>query len=161
MNTTTKIKFDPSLFGEEQTSAMAEQPSMRVKKESRRWPIAVLAFGLVGAIGGAIAISNASRVPGEASYRIGSAAARSDSSIRRIAIDPDAQPNTLPVMQAYSTLDRWCDGNETICTTTTTATPASTLQKLIAAIPQGKAKEYKIRLSVTPIQDVEIDDVAK
>ena len=49
----------------------------------------------------------------------------------------------------------WCNGEETICTTATADKPAETLKRLIAAIPPGKAKHYKIRLSVTPVETVE------
>ena len=58
--------------------------------------------------------------------------------------------------------NQWCDGVETICTTATTAKPIETLQKLIAAIPQDKAKQYKIYLSVTPLpEEIAIDEAAK
>jgi hypothetical protein len=58
--------------------------------------------------------------------------------------------------------NQWCDGDETICTTATTAKPIETLQKLIAAIPQDKAKQYKIYLSVTPLpEEIAIDEAAK
>lgn len=46
-----------------------------------------------------------------------------------------------------------CDGDETICTTLISTTPAESLQYLIAAIPKGDAKRYKIRLAVVPIEE--------
>ncbi|MDW5418124.1 hypothetical protein R6242_16275 [Iodobacter sp. CM08] len=45
----------------------------------------------------------------------------------------------------------FCDSGDVSCSTTITGKPVEALGKLIAAIPQGKAKEYKIRLSVTPV----------
>jgi hypothetical protein len=46
-----------------------------------------------------------------------------------------------------------CNGDEIICTTLITNTPAETLQSLIAAIPKGDAKRYKLRLAVVPIEE--------
>lgn len=46
-----------------------------------------------------------------------------------------------------------CDGDETICTTLISSTPSESLQSLIAAIPKGDAKRYKIRLAVVPIEE--------
>ncbi|MFJ7794420.1 hypothetical protein [Pseudomonas sp. NPDC096950] len=46
-----------------------------------------------------------------------------------------------------------CDGDETICTTLISTTPAESLQSLIAAIPKGDAKRYKIQLAVVPIEE--------
>lgn len=47
----------------------------------------------------------------------------------------------------------FCDGHELICATTTTDKPAEMLQKLAAALPQGAAKHYQVRLSVTSAND--------
>jgi len=46
-----------------------------------------------------------------------------------------------------------CEGDETICTTLISTTPAESLQSLIAAIPKGDARRYKIRLAVVPIEE--------
>lgn len=46
-----------------------------------------------------------------------------------------------------------CNGDETICTTLISTTPAESLQSLIAAIPKGDARRYKIRLAVVPIEE--------
>lgn len=51
----------------------------------------------------------------------------------------------------------FCDSDDVSCSTTITGKPVEALGKLIAAIPQGKAKEYKIRLSVTPVPCCEED----
>lgn len=59
-------------------------------------------------------------------------------------------------MQTLSSPVRWCEGDEVICTTTTSWKPVETLQKLIAAIPQSGAKKYRIRLAVVPVNEAEL-----
>lgn len=163
MSTTTKIDFDPALFGE-QTPEDAEQPFIPLKPKPRRWPFVFLAFIVIagiGVMGFVITNQNVSSLARHAGYQPGVVTLKSDlsPSINASELVGRLNPN-IPVMQGYSSpSNRWCDGDETICTTTTTAKPTETLQKLIAAIPQGKAKQYKVRLSVTPIE--EVDDSAK
>jgi hypothetical protein len=81
------------------------------------------------------------------------------------AIEPDWIPSTRvinaqplernpSVHYEPSNKEIWCDNETAIfCTTMRTTKPTETIQKLIAAIPQGKASTYVIRVSVTPIED--------
>ena len=160
MNTTTKIDFDPTLFGEGAPPQAVEPPSIHLKPKPRRWPFALLAFvvGIVGigVIGLVITELNASPTARKTGYQFAPGASKTEPFSSTFTSEPVGRQNlNVPVMQAYSSNSNgWCDGDETICTTTTTAKPTETLQKLIAAIPQGKAKQYKVRLSVVPIEDV-------
>lgn len=65
----------------------------------------------------------------------------------------DRAVRSFPAIREHS--NSWCDGDETICTSLITTSPADSLQSLISAIPKGEAKHYKIRLSVVPIEDFE------
>lgn len=56
--------------------------------------------------------------------------------------------------------DRDCTGDEIICTVATANKPADLLRKLIAAIPTASAKQYRIRLSVTAIDEPAGDNTA-
>ena len=69
-----------------------------------------------------------------------------------LVIDRALAVRTFPTAH----LDRsngWCDGDETLCTTLITTSPTDSLQSLIAAVPKGEAKHYKVRLSVVPIEE--------
>lgn len=162
MSTTTKIDCDPALFGEGTPQAV-EVPSIRLKSKPRRWPFALLAF-VVGSvvIGIVIVITELNSSPSarNAGYQFAPGAPKTGPFSSTFTSEPVGRQNpNVPVMQAYSSNSNgWCDGDETICTTITTAKPTETLKKLIAAIPQGKAKQYKVRLSVMPIE--EVDDSA-
>ena len=46
-----------------------------------------------------------------------------------------------------------CTGDEALCTVATSQRPVEMLRKLIAAIPVMSARSYRIRLSVTPIEE--------
>lgn len=157
MSTTTKTKidFDPALF-DEGAPEEVEQPSVHLKPKPLRWPFVFLAFIVgIGIISLVITKLNAPTAARNAGYQFAPVATKVETFSSTFPSEPVGHAN-VPVMQAYSSnVNRWCDGDETICTTTTTAKPTETLQKLIAAIPQGKAKQYKVRLSVMPIEDVD------
>ena len=71
-------------------------------------------------------------------------------------VEPVYHRNQIAQDVNYSpSADYSCSGSDIVCTSMTTANPAETLKKLIASIPNGKAKQYRIRLSVVPIDDAE------
>lgn len=76
-----------------------------------------------------------------------------------LVIDRALAVRSIPSYQEHS--NTLCDGDETICTTLITASPADSLQSLIAAIPKGEAKHYKIRLSVVPIEEYDEPEEVK
>jgi hypothetical protein len=47
----------------------------------------------------------------------------------------------------------FCDGYEVLCSTSTTEKPAETLAKLAAALPEGNAKRYRVKVSVVPLDE--------
>jgi hypothetical protein len=144
--------------------------AVSVKKNTWRWQFVFLAFVVsIGVIGLVIKKLNVSPVTHDNVTRLVSLPA-----LKTVPYPSDSanQPgerwyDPVPAQEIQppllgSSLTQWCDGDETICTTATTAKPIETLQKLIAAIPQDKAKQYKIYLSVTPLQEeVVTDDAAK
>ena len=143
--------------------------AVRVKKSTRRWQFVLLAFVVsIGVIGLVIKRLNVSPVTRDDGTRIVNLPVLktvpypSDSAMQPIErwSDPVTVEGIKPPLLSSN---QWCDGDETICTTATTAKPIETLKKLIAAIPQDKAKQYKIYLSVTPLQVEEeaIDEAAK
>ena len=144
--------------------------AVRVKKSTRRWQFVFLAFVVsIGVIGLVIKRLNVSPVTRDDGTRIVNLPVLktepypSDSAIQpgeRWSDPVTVEGTQQPLLSSSS--NQWCDGDETICTTATTAKPIETLQKLIAAIPQDKAKQYKIYLSVTPLpEEIAIDEAAK
>lgn len=60
-----------------------------------------------------------------------------------------------PTVQRANTSDSegFCAGNEVICAISTIDKPAETLAKLAAALPQGQAKRYRVKVSVVPLDE--------
>ena len=142
--------------------------AVSVKKSTWRWQFVFLAFVVsIGVIGLVIKKLNVSPVPRDDGTRIVNLPVLktvpypSDSAIQPSEWWPD--PVTVEgTQQPLLSSNQWCDGDETIGTTATTAKPIETLKKLIAAIPQDKAKQYKIYLSVTPLpEEIAIDEATK
>jgi len=131
-------------------------------QRTRVWPfvIGALIFVVILAFVMLTNWSEFSTVPRDVGYRLGSA-------IKSDQVPPNdtekalVNYNAIGIPESPLSSNRWCDGDETLCTNVTTARPVQTLQKLIAAIPQGNAKQYKIRLSVTPIEEQGTDDAAR
>jgi hypothetical protein len=72
----------------------------------------------------------------------------------RVLETPSSRPMlALPKPTQQDAWQPWCTGTESICTTTTTAKPAAMLNMLAAAIPPGTAKQYRVRLSVTAVDE--------
>jgi len=142
--------------------------AVRVKKSTRRWQFVLLAFVVsIGVIGLVIKRLNVSPVTRDDGTRIVNLPVlKTEPYPSDSAIQPGerwSDPVTVQGIQPpLLSSNQWCDGDETICTTATTAKPIETLKKLIAAIPQDKAKQYKIYLSVTPLpEEIAIDEAAK
>ena len=63
--------------------------------------------------------------------------------------------NPIPTIQKppVARSGAFCDGSESLCSTTTTETPAETLAKLAAALPATEGKRYRLAVSVVPLDD--------
>lgn len=68
--------------------------------------------------------------------------------------------NISPIALTTTSGPENCSGSEVICTVATASKPADLLRKLIAAIPAASAKQYRVRLSVTAIEEPAIDNTA-
>ncbi|MEA9424038.1 hypothetical protein VCX83_19510 [Aeromonas caviae] len=157
MSTTAKIDFEPGLFDEGQYEEAPDLPAIQPKRRTNRAPF-IVAGGLllVGAVSAAFLLHKNLKEKETAftQERYGDGA-------RAILRTREPEPRMAPTgiiasMQPLSSSARWCDGDEVICTTTTSGKPVETLQKLIAAIPQNSAKQYRIRLAVVPVDEPDL-----
>lgn len=155
MSTTAKIDFEPGLFDEGQPEAAPDLPTIRPERRTSRAPF-IVAGGLllVGAVSAAFLLHKNLKEK-ETAFTQERYEARAMLPIR------EPEPRMAPTgiiasMQPLSSSARWCDGDEVICTTTTSGKPVETLQKLIAAIPQNSAKQYRIRLTVVPVDEPDL-----
>ncbi|HHU2837210.1 TPA: hypothetical protein ACUAII_003981 [Escherichia coli] len=155
MSATAKIDFEPGLFDEGQPEAALDLPTIQPERRTSRAPF-IVAGGLllVGAVSAAFLLHKNLKEKETAftqeRYRA-----------RAILPTREPEPRMAPTgiiasMQPLSSSARWCDGDEVICTTTTSGKPVETLQKLIAAIPQNSAKQYRIRLAVVPVDEPDL-----
>lgn len=51
----------------------------------------------------------------------------------------------------------WCEDGDALCTKLTTSRPGEALKKIIATVPQGTAKQYRIQVSITPIEEAQTE----
>lgn len=133
-------------------------------QQTRIWPSIVGALIFVVLLALIVTVFNLpvfSTVSRDAGHRLGSAIKPEQLVPNETDQGVENQNIAIGIPESPQSSNRWCDGDETLCTTITTTRPVETLQKLIAAIPQGNAKQYKIRLSVTPIEEPGTDDAAK
>lgn len=157
MSTPKKIDFDPMLFGEDDEEDI-EKPIIRPKRNF--WTFAPLVFVVVGIVVTGLFITKLLKHPitsREASHQFVMGTSKMEPLYSTFTNDvPVERQNTVVhAIQSYSSNSNLgCDGDETFCIITTTTKPNETLQKLISAIPQSKDKQYKVRLSVVPINGI-------
>ena len=160
MSTTAKIDFEPGLFDEGQPEAAPDLPAIQPKRRVNRAPF-IVAGGLLFVLAVAFFTVNTASKTKQYPARF-----TESSQMGRVPISlPETEePHSIvgvpasvgTAMQTLSSPARWCEGDEVICTTTTSGKPVETLQKLIAAIPQSGAKKYRIRLAVVPVDEAEL-----
>ena len=59
----------------------------------------------------------------------------------------------MPLGVVSTSAPGYCTGNEIICTVATASKPADLLRKLVASIPAATANQYRVRLSITAIEE--------
>jgi hypothetical protein len=156
MSKANGIDFDPALFGDEPAQGPTAPLPSRAAARRRRWPLMVGLGGLVTA-GVAVAVS---ALPGTGLGH--GIKARLDARDSEGVVLVDTTPAPTAISQAVaSPSSSWCGEGEVLCTTVTTAHPAETLRKLVAAMPPGTGRQYRISLYLTPISEGETDDAEK
>lgn len=153
MSKANGIDFDPALFGDEPSQGPTVPLPSRPAARRRRWPLVV---GLGGIVAASVAVA-VSSLPGTSlSHGI---KARLDARDGEEVALVDAAPVPTAISRAVaSPTSSWCGEGEVLCTTVTTARPAETLRKLIAAMPPGTGRQYRISLYLTPLSEGETDD---
>lgn len=67
--------------------------------------------------------------------------------------DVASRITAMPLGVVSTSAPGYCTGNEVICTVATASKPADLLRKIVATIPAATAKQYRVRLSVTAIEE--------
>lgn len=153
MSTADRIDFDPALFGDEPAQGTAAPLPSRPAARRRRWPLVVGLGGLLAA-GVAVTLNVLPGVSVSHGIQARMLARNGEGGVLpETAPAPTASPPAVALPSGT-----WCDGGEVLCTKVTTDHPADTLRKLIAAMPPGTGRQYRIGLYVTPISEGEADD---
>ncbi|WP_028996558.1 hypothetical protein [Azohydromonas australica] len=149
------IDFDPALFGDEPAQGPTAPLSSRAAARRRRWPLVV-------GLGGLVAASVAAAVSALPGSGLGHGIkARLDARDSEGVMLVDTTPVPTAFQAVASPSSSWCGEGDVLCTTVTTAHPAETLRKLVAAMPPGTGRQYRISLYLTPISEGETDDAEK
>lgn len=156
MRKTVKIDFEPGLFDEgRQPEAAIGLPAIQPERRTNRTTFIVACILLLaGCVAVALLLYKSLKAQ-EAPFSLESYETRMAQALNQPHITPVGIGDSRPPLSPSA---RWCDGDEVICTTTTSEKPVETLQKLIAAIPQNSAKRYQIRLAVVSIDDSLLPD---
>lgn len=139
MSTTAKIDFPPGLFDEVVVQQEALDPPPVGPQANNAKVGMIMGWALVAAvlILAILALGAGRRTPQPAPV---------------FPLETVGQPVAVSP-PSLGSAGGFCDGHEIICATTTTDQPVDLLQKLAAAMPQGTAKSYQVRLSVIPADE--------
>lgn len=152
MSTTAKVDFEPSLFGDDQPEVAPDLPTSQPKRRTNRAPFimtAGLLLVLAVAFFAATSPSKSKSVP--AMPIEGPQTATGTFSLPTITEEGSQNIPVSVRKDTASEFSRFCTGYESLCSTSTTENPAETLVKMAAALPAGKAKRYRVEVSVLPL----------
>ncbi|WP_157118832.1 hypothetical protein [Azohydromonas lata] len=148
MSAADHFKFDPGLFADgparEATDSMPTGTVVRL----RRWPVAAL---LVGIIAVSVVVVKAN-IPERKGQQDLAEASTVNYPGQPVATKFVSESRDVPVSIAPPS-SSWCEDSDALCTKLTTSKPAEALRKIISTIPQGMAKQYRVQVSITPIED--------
>ena len=65
----------------------------------------------------------------------------------------EAVQHLIPAREEAQPIDAFCPDDESMCSTITTDNPADALAKIAAALPKGRVKRYRVKVSVAPLED--------
>lgn len=133
MSTTARIDFEPGLF-----EPLPDLPSTQPKRRANRAPLVLVGLALlaVAAILYAATQQRPSKTP-----------------VTTFLEPPLSNPIPIIEKTPVARSGAFCDGSESLCSTSTTDRPAETLAKLAAALPDVEAKRYRLKVSVVPLDD--------
>lgn len=148
MSAANQFKFDPGLFGDKSAREATGPTPAHTVVRLRRWPIVALFVG-VTIVGAALVRGNILEGSGRYdSAEMPTLGFPGEPVIAKIASTSHNVP--VPITPQSS---GWCDDGDALCTKLTTSRPGEALRKIIATIPQGTAKQYRIQVSITPIEE--------
>lgn len=150
MSTAPKIDFSPDVF-EDFTD---DEPLPALPPAKPRWStrrtIFVVSIGILLALGIVYFTTNH-----QAASKSGEE--RGVGTVGNPLLLPSLQQAVMAAPVHPMSPTAWCTGDEVVCTTVISSTPVQTLKKLVVATPEGSAKQYKVRLSITPIEPEDFD----
>ncbi len=144
------IEFSPSVFDDRKAERVEPiEPIQPIERSSFNWWPWVISSVLVLALGDFAAYLISTK-PGVMSEPVAFS-----SGIRPILESASITTTPLSMGQRVeSDVQKGdCKGDEIICTVATASKPVELLHKIVSAIPISGAKQYRVRLSVTPIEE--------
>ena len=149
MSTTAKIDFEPGLFDEAQYKETPDLPNIQPKRRASRAPL-IVAGGLLLVLAVAVFALNTTSKPKTVPTMLTEG---QQTPVGAFSL-PEIGKGSQTIQRAYTNVsDDFCVGFEAMCSTSTTEKPAETLAKLAAALPQGQAKRYRVKVSVVPLDE--------
>jgi hypothetical protein len=150
MSATAKIDFEPGLFDEGQPeTAPDDLPTIQPKRRTSRAPF-IVAGGLLLVLAAAFSALNTARKPKPVPAMLLEGPKTAIGAFSAPDLTLGSQNITKSLVGASK---GFCEGSETLCSTSTTDKPAETLAKLAVALPQGEAKRYLVKVSVVPLDE--------
>lgn len=149
MSATAKIDFEPGLFDEGQPEAAPDLPTIQPKRRANRAPF-IVAGGLLLVLAVAFFALNTTSKPKTVQTM---PLEGPQTAIGAFSLPTLAKGSQNIQKAAVGDSEGFCAGYEAMCSTSTTDKPAETLAKLAAALPQGDAKRYRVKVSVVPLDE--------
>lgn len=149
MSATAKIDFEPGLFDEGQPEAASDLPTIQPKRRANRAPF-IVAGGLLLVLAVAFfALNTTSKPKTVPAMPLEGPQTASGAFLTTVLGLGSQNIQKTPVGAS----EGFCEGFEALCSTSTTDKPAEMLAKLAAALPQGQAKRYRVKVSVVPLDE--------
>jgi hypothetical protein len=149
MSATAKIDFEPGLFDEGQPEAAPDLPTIRQKRRTSRAPLIVAGGLLLVLVAAFFAINTTSKPKTVSAMPLEGP----QTAIGAFSVPTLTQGSQSVTKSLVGASNGFCEGYEALCSTSTTDKPAETLAKLAAALPQGEAKRYRVKVSVVPLNE--------
>lgn len=159
MTVPPRIDFDPSLFDDERPQPVLSTAGKAGVRRLNRWgvAVAVLAGGAVVALG-AMAVMRSNDVDLiDSLHQLGTALAPAGNAVPTAAELTSGMvpvPSARPVAVHPVAKAPWCSSEMLMCSTVVTGRPAETLQRLTSTLALDKRQQYRVRITIEPIDQL-------
>ncbi len=161
MSTSSKIDFEPGLFGDEHPDSDNQVQQKKGVRRLNRAPI-IVAGSLLFVLAAMAAINTfdfSAKMRGEG-FGVSNILPPPIDQLSAAPVDrvSNIPYGIIPARQNVHDIyarasDGFCGGNEAMCSTITTDKPAEALAQIAAIVPKEQGKHYRLQVSVTAIDE--------